>query len=154
MQKQKFNPNEPYSVSLHFGPHIVHGQAEESAFGKIMQTMLLREITKKSEESFAALARTPAGVQHTFEEVEHGVSSILSSVQRWHEMLQKYESEQEFEPCSVPDWMRPGLRNQGMSDDQIDKIIIIGVEPAIPGLPDVQPSLDVVPGIVLRTVTI
>ncbi|QZE58111.1 hypothetical protein MPK70_gp235 [Erwinia phage pEa_SNUABM_33] len=142
MQKQKFNPA-INSVSLHFGPHIVHGHAEESAFGKVMQNMLLREINKTCGEMFEKMAGTPAAAPTSFDFSEVKASSILGSVQRWREMIARQEPVKEFEPCSVPDWMRPGLRAKGMTDEQIDKIIITAVEP----------SFEDVPGIVLRTVS-
>ena len=142
MQKQKFNPA-INSVSLHFGPHIVHGHAEESVFGQVMQNMLLREINKTCCEMFEMMKGTPAAAPTSFESAEVEASSILASVQRWREMIARHEPVKEFEPCSVPDWMRPGLRAKGMTDEQIDKIIITAVEP----------SFEDRPGIVLRTVS-
>lgn len=143
MQKRKFDPNEPYSVSLSFGPHIVHGHAEESAFGQVMQNMLLREISKTCKESFDAMAATPVGIQPTFECEENDASSILRCVEQWHKLIADQPPVREFEPCSIPDWMRPSLRSQGMTDDQIDKIIITGIEPSVVDMP----------GVVLRTVS-
>lgn len=143
MQKRKFDPSEPYSVSLSFGPHIVHGHAEESAFGQVMQNMLLREISKTCKESFDAMAATPVGIQPTFECAENEAGSILRFIEQWREMAAGQPPVKEFEPCSVPDWMRPSLRSHGMTDDQIDKIIITGIEP----------SLVDMPGVVLRTVS-
>ncbi|UAW53017.1 hypothetical protein pEaSNUABM23_00235 [Erwinia phage pEa_SNUABM_23] len=143
MQKQKFNPSEPYSVSLHFGPHIVHGHAQESAFGQVMQNMLLREINKSCEAMFKTMTDVPVAASPTFDCAEVEASNILAAVQRWHEVIANEPPAKEFEPCSVPDWMRPGLRAKGLTDEQIDKIIITGIEP----------SFEDRPGLVLRTVS-
>lgn len=143
MQKRKFDPNEPYSVSLSFGPHIVHGHAQDSAFGQVMQNMLLREINKSCEAMFKTLADVPVAAAPTFDCAEVEASNILAAVQRWHEMIANEPLVKEFEPCFVPDWMRPGLRAKGMTDEQIDKIIITGIEP----------SFEDRPGIVFKTVS-
>ncbi|AWY08500.1 hypothetical protein HOT49_gp238 [Erwinia phage vB_EamM_Alexandra] len=142
MQKQKFNP-ETHSVSLHFGQHIVHGHAQESVFGDVMQTLLMREIersTKEAMEQFSGIATAPP----TIECETKDTSSILNALKQWQEIINSQEPQKEFEPCSVPDWMRPSLKAKGMTEEEIDKILITGIEP----------SWEDRPGVVFRTVTI
>lgn len=139
--KKKFNPD-THSVSLHFGPHIVHGHAQDTAFGEVMQSMLLREISRSTYESFSGLA--VAEPAPTFEIKEQDGSSIIRAIEQWQQMLAADPEPEEFTPCSIPDWMRPSLRESGMTDAQIDSILITGVEP----------NLGDAPGVTFRTVTI
>lgn len=142
MQKQKFNP-EVHSVSLSFGQHIVHGHAQDSAFGDVMQTLLMREIkrsTKEALETFSGIATAPP----TFECSTTDASSIMAALKQWQAEIESHEPAKEFEPCSIPDWMRPSLLAKGMTDAEIDSILITGVEP----------SWEDRPGVVFRTVTV
>lgn len=142
MQKQKFNP-ETHSVSLSFGEHIVHGHAQDSAFGDVMQTLLMREIKRSAKEAFeGASGGVVAEPTITFESSDG--SAILASLQQWQALIESQKPEPEFEPCSIPDWMRPSLLAKGMTDAEIDSILITGVEP----------FLEESPGVVFRTVTI
>lgn len=140
MQKQKFNP-ETHSVSLHFGQHIVHGHAQESAFGDIMQTLLLREISRTTKEVMEqGIEVAPPAIECKTTDA----SSILSALKQWQEIINAQEPQKEFEPCSIPDWMRPGLKEKGMTEEEIDKILITGIEP----------SWGDSPGVIFKTVTI
>ncbi len=140
MQKQKFNP-EAHSISLSFGQHIVHGYPQDSAFGDVMHNMLLREINKASDQMFAELTSTPTA---QFESEDVDFDSVRALVNRWSKVIADETFETKFRPCSIPDWMRPTLHNKGMTDAEIDSILIIGIEP----------SIGLGPGLVLKTVTI
>lgn len=142
MQKQKFNPA-INSVSLHYGPLVVHGHAQDSALNNVVHRTLLNELNRTCEDMFDKMACVPAAAP-TFEcEVTDG-NTILESLKQWQTFINSQEPVQEFEPCSIPDWMRPGLKEKGMTDAEIDSILITGIEP----------SWDETPGVVFRTVTI
>lgn len=134
---------QPYSVSLSFGPHIVHGQEQPSAFNEVFQRTLLNKlqegVSSMVEDNLDLKATAPS---LSFETVDS--SSILETIRQWHKLIHEPKPAP-FEPCFIPDWMRPSLHDKGMTDDQIDKILITGIEPN---------RDNGVPGIVFTTVTV
>lgn len=91
--------------------------AKDSVFDNIMTQRIIRSVG----EDIKAVVGTPPVIT-----VEESTSdeSIRAFYRRWRNMLDEHIEKHSPEPMAIPDWLRPAMRSKGMTDDQIDRMVI------------------------------
>lgn len=89
---------------------------KSSVFDNIMTQRIIRKVG----DDIAAVVGRPTLV------VEENTSaeSIRAFYERWRNMLDEHVEKHSPEPMAIPDWLRPAMRSNGLTDDQIDRMVI------------------------------
>lgn len=89
---------------------------KSSVFDNIMTQRIIRKVG----DDVAAVVGRP-----TLEVKENtSVESIRAFYERWRNMLNEHIEQHSPEPMEIPDWLRPAMRSNGLTDDQIDRMVI------------------------------
>lgn len=89
--------------------------------GSVFDNIMTQRIVHSVGEDIKAVVGTPPVI--TVEE-STSVESIRAFYQRWRNMLDEHVEKHSPEPMAIPDWLRPAMRSKGMTDDQIDRMVI------------------------------
>lgn len=89
--------------------------------GSVFDNIMTQRIVHNVGEDIKAVVGTPPVI--TVEE-STSVESIRAFYQRWRNMLDEHVEKHSPEPMAIPDWLRPAMRSKGMTDDQIDRMVI------------------------------
>lgn len=86
--------------------------------------MLLRALNEDVLDRYAGVA-VPQMVDVS---ESHDAASMLSVLEQWRKYIIE-DQPKAFEPVKVPRYLRSVFKQQGMSDDQIDRIYITNITP-------------------------
>lgn len=89
--------------------------------GSVFDNIMTQRIVHSVGEDIKAVVGTPPVI--TVEE-STSAESIRAFYQRWRNMLDEHVEKHSPEPMAIPDWLRPAMRSKGMTDDQIDRMVI------------------------------